>query len=619
MKPSTNWVWGCIAVLVGGQITGILSAAQLLRGPYLQIPTPHSITLRWRTDVPTDSLVRYGLQTNDLSFSATDGALTNEHIVQLTSLTPGTSYFYSIGSATQTLAAGIDCEFVTSPATGTTGPTRVWAFGDFGGVVSGRMFGNSNFVNGEFAVRDSYLPRQADIWLALGDLAYPAGTDGDFQTNLFEVYGTILRQLPIWPAIGNHEVYSVGPGQRFPYLDIFSFPTNGEAGGVASGREEYYSFDQANIHFICLDSETSSRETNGVMANWLRADLAANTNQWIIAYFHHAPYSKGTHDSDDNDYEYQMIEMRRNIVPILEAGGVDLVLAGHSHIYERSYLLHGHYGYSTSLTPEMILDSGSGRENETGAYIKPDSGPLANRGTVYVVVGTGCCLEGQLGHHPAIFKDEAQLGTLLVEVNSNRLDAKFVRETGTIDDSFTIIKGSREDLRLLPLLFQNGNTIVRWKSVPGESYRVEQNDTSGWRPVSDPIPATGATTSWTNIAPAGSQIFFYRIQQLLPPTSAASTTVTGATAQVLPLAPAAQRLTVWNDWISKPVDSHPAKEPDADSNGDTGKAIVSDTFKLHRKFRPKFQSQLAESQRRKPPTPENRQLAVRPSTWERHV
>ena len=55
--------------------------------------------------------------------------------------------------------------------------------------------------------------------------------------------------------------------------------------------EEYYSFDYANIHFICLDSMTQSRATNGPMANWLRADLAATTNQWIIAYWHHPPYT----------------------------------------------------------------------------------------------------------------------------------------------------------------------------------------------------------------------------------------------------------------------------------------------------------------------------------------
>ena len=57
------------------------------------------------------------------------------------------------------------------------------------------------------------------------------------------------------------------------------------------------------------------------VATWLRTDLAANTNRWTIAYWHHPPYSKGTHDSD-SIYETELSEMRQNFNPILEAGGV---------------------------------------------------------------------------------------------------------------------------------------------------------------------------------------------------------------------------------------------------------------------------------------------------------
>ncbi len=53
--------------------------------------------------------------------------------------------------------------------------------------------------------------------------------------------------------------------------------------------------------------------------------------------------------------------MRANALPILEANGVDLVLNGHSHSYERSKLIGGHYGSSWTLTPAMIKDGGSGR------------------------------------------------------------------------------------------------------------------------------------------------------------------------------------------------------------------------------------------------------------------
>src|SRR6185503_18695681 len=126
-----------------------------------------------------------------------------------------------------------------------------------------------------------------------------------------------------------------------------------------------------NSHFICLDSMTNDRSTSGPMANWLRADLEANSNTWVVVYFHHPPYTKGSHDSDNNGADFELVEMREKILPILEAYGVDLVLSGHSHIYERSHLLKGHYGYSTNLEPSMILDGNGGDPTSTnGPYHK---------------------------------------------------------------------------------------------------------------------------------------------------------------------------------------------------------------------------------------------------------
>ena len=86
------------------------------------------------------------------------------------------------------------------------------------------------------------------------------------------------------------------------------------------------------------------------MMTWLNADLADTTAQWIVAFFHHPTYTKGTHDSDR---EGRLVDMRQNFLPILEAGGVDLILTGHSHVYERSYFVDGHYGQSASFDPAV--------------------------------------------------------------------------------------------------------------------------------------------------------------------------------------------------------------------------------------------------------------------------
>ena len=89
------------------------------------------------------------------------------------------------------------------------------------------------------------------------------------------------------------------------------------------------------------------------MKTWVTNDINATTRDWIIVFWHHPPYSKGSHDSDTDSL---MTKMRTDINPIIENGGVDLVLTGHSHAYERSFLIDGHYGLSGTFTSAMKLD-----------------------------------------------------------------------------------------------------------------------------------------------------------------------------------------------------------------------------------------------------------------------
>lgn len=66
------------------------------------------------------------------------------------------------------------------------------------------------------------------------------------------------------------------------------------------------------------------------MFTCLSRDVAASNKEWKIAFWHHPPYTKGSHDSD---FETELVEMRERALPILEAAGVDMVLGGHSHSY----------------------------------------------------------------------------------------------------------------------------------------------------------------------------------------------------------------------------------------------------------------------------------------------
>ena len=412
---------------------GPASAQTVVRGPYLQMGTSTGVVVRWRTSSATDGKVWYGSGPGSLASSTGDPAITTEHTVGLSGLLPGTRYYYAVGTSSQVLE-GDDAShyFVTSPAAGSDGPTRIWVLGDSGTANDSAR-----------AVRDSYRAftgsTHTDLWLMLGDNAYPDGTDPQYQTAVFDMYPEMLRKSVLWPTLGNHDGISANSStQSGPYYDIFTLPRSAEAGGIASGTEAYYSFDVAEIHFICLESYETNRSPGGPMLTWLGMDLASTAKRWVIAFWHHPPYSKGSHDSDT---EIELVEMRRNALPILEGYGVDLVLSGHSHSYERSYLIDGHYGDSSTFTDSMKVDGGDGRADGAGAYSKPSSGPAPHEGAVYVVAGSSGQTSGGALNHPAMYISLNSLGSVVLDVNGPRLDAVFLGPGGTSLDHFTILKG----------------------------------------------------------------------------------------------------------------------------------------------------------------------------------
>jgi hypothetical protein len=210
--------------------------------------------------------------------------------------------------------------------------------------------------------------------------------------------------------------------------------------------------------------------------------------------------------------------MRIHVVPILERYGADLVLCGHSHSYERSCLLNGAVGQSWTLSPTMIMDAGSGRPGDTGAYLKPSTGPASQQGTVYVVAGSAGQTGGGLLNHPAMFLGLNRLGSMVLDIDGHRLEALFLGESGVVEDTFTILKGSpSEPLHIATVRLRDGRVAAQFKTTAGVRYRIERTtrmENREWDPITPDILATGATTTWSEAVGTEAVACFYRVVQV---------------------------------------------------------------------------------------------------------
>lgn len=458
-------------------------AQTVTRGPYLQLGTQTAVTIRWRTDVPTIGQVTYGLSTSSLSGSAVENTPTTEHELRLTDLTSDQQYFYSVGTTDAVLQQGSDYYFLTAPLADTKRKIRIASFGDCGFTWIGT---NQADVRNGFLSFNRNTP--VDLWNLIGDNSYE-GEDAHFQYNFFTPYGpTLLRNQLLFAVPGNHDYSNrsdLAANHAIPYYDIFTFPTNGEVGGIPSGTEQWYSYDYGPIHFVMLDGYGTRTidglqrkfyddTTNHPQVLWLKQDLAANTKKWTVVYLHFPPYTQGSHNSET---EADLVAIRQRINPILERYGVDLVLCGHSHDYERSWPIHDHYGPMSEFAAKPSAYRFPAH-NSTGRYDgSPGSCPYVTtsekrkQGTVYVVSGSAGAFNPNPtpNTHPIMVKTEKVIGgSFFLEIEDNRLDAKFIQNNPpgyVIGDQFTILKDAN---RTTTLTVSAGESVTLTASYIGD-------------------------------------------------------------------------------------------------------------------------------------------------------
>ena len=356
---------------------------QIVRGPYLQSMTSESVLIQWRTASPQSSQVTLVTKGEKKTRVIADTNRVIDHIVKVSGLRPTKSYTYSISPKHQG-------SFHTKPKAGDPKSVRIWALGDFGFVAPNQKAVIS-------AIKNYTADKPIDAWIWLGDNAYNNGKDEEYQQHVFDVYqADFFPNLALYPSPGNHDYAGKHDATVPPYFKIFSMPTQGEAGGVASNSESYYSVDYGSLHLISIDTEIRDAAGNQVMDgkgdqyDWLAKDLAANRLPFTIVYFHKPPYSKGSHNSDT---EADMKNMREKVNPLFEKYNVDLVLAGHSHVYERTKPLRGHFGINDTFDEATQVVA---TEKAPNQYVVGKKG----QGVIYVVNGSGSRLGGRMPGFP---------------------------------------------------------------------------------------------------------------------------------------------------------------------------------------------------------------------------
>ena len=288
------------------------------------------------------------------------------HTAMLSGLRPGQTYDYAItdGNARQ---AG---SFRAALPKDTTQPFRFAVYGD-----------NRSFPQRHAAVVKTLLSEMPlDFVVDTGDLVANGAAWPLWKKEFFGPAAAMLSRTAIWPVRGNHE----GNGPLYPALF-----------GLQPAAP-YYSFDYGNVHIVAVDSGIDEKAADPEMLAWLEKDLAATKAEWKLVAYH-----RPTFDIRDSRATWG----QKDLLPILERHGVDMVVNGHTHIYQRFVPI----------------------------------GPAGGKPIVHVTAGGGGAPSYPIFPSPILAKAYSGLHCCIFRVAGNRLEMKTLLPDGQLLDELTLV------------------------------------------------------------------------------------------------------------------------------------------------------------------------------------
>jgi len=455
------------------------SGLGILRGPYLQQVTDLSAVVVWTTRDTGTGVVRYAVSGGASSsvtaearvFPGSQTGLPDDftqYEAHLTGLSASTRYTYDILMGGADATPGQDA-FTTAPRDG-SGTVRFIAFGDSGVGSTAQT---------QLAARmaaDTF-----DLALHTGDVAYGnanlVGGASYTQYNdwLFGVYSW-MRSRPLYPSIGNHDDEI---GFAAAYRDVFVLPEQAATATYPDNAERFYSFDYGPVHFVALDTEHAFIDSARRQAQlaWLDADLAATTQPWRVVYFHRSPYSSGSEHGSS-------LDVRQAFAPIFERRGVNLVLSGHDHDYERSKPWREFVSTGSPVT-YVVTGGGGAALYPVGTSPWTAAAASINHYT-RITAGTGCVMTLQAVRTDGVVSDQVSIdrcaGTPTNQPPVATLTSPANGSQYTTPASMTITASATDDKAVTRVEFYSGTTLLNtdtaapyafnWTGVPAGTYSV---------------------------------------------------------------------------------------------------------------------------------------------------